>query len=84
MLHSGLYLIGLSWLVAETLDEIFCLFNHPLLILVSRLLLGNTFFPEFQILAVRNLVVVYVTEHDLYRPVRDIVQKLPVVRYQHH
>ena len=84
LLHSGLYLIGLCWLVAETLNEIFCLFNHPLLILVGRLLLGNAFLPEFQILAVGNLVVVYVTEHNLYCPVRDIVQKLPVVRYQHH
>ena len=82
-LDPGLDLIRLGRLVPELVDEVFCLLYHPLLVLIGRSLLGNTFSPELNILAVWHLVVRHVPQSHLNRAVGNIVQKLPVVGHQH-
>ena len=83
LLHTRLHLIGLRRLVAETLDELLSLLDHTLLVLIGSLLLGKPFLPEFQVLTIRNLIIMNPADHDLHCPVRHIVEELPVVRNQH-
>ena len=78
-LYSGLYLIGFGRLISEFFNELFTLFYHPLLVLVGSFLLGDAFSPEFQILGIRDLVVVNAAEHYLHRAVGHIVEEFPVV-----
>ena len=79
---TGLHLVGLGGLVTEGLDELLGLLYHPLLVLVCRSLLGDAFRPEYQIFAIRHLVVVNVPQHDFHGTVGYVVQELAVMRYQ--
>ena len=81
-LDAGLHLIGLGGLVTEGLNKLLGLLYHLLLIFVCGRLLGYSFLPESQILAIRHLIVVNMAEHNLHRTVGDIVQKAAVVAHQ--
>ena len=82
-LYSGLDLVGLGRLVTEAVYEVFRLLYHFLLVLIGCSLLRQPFGAEFHVLAVRYLVIVYVTKHNLNRAVGYVVQELTVVGNQH-
>ena len=75
-------LIALRGLIAEAFYEFFRFLYHFLLILIGGHLLTHPLRPEFQILAVRNLVVLNMREHYLHCTVGDLVQEFSVVGYQ--
>ena len=79
LLYPGLYLVRLGRLVAESFNELLSLLYHPLLVLIGCLLLRKAFLPEFQVLAIRNLIVVDPSDHNLDCPVGHVVEELSVV-----
>ncbi len=81
-LDSGLHLIRFRGLVAEAVYEVLRLLYHLLLVLVGGGLLGHTLGTKGEILAVRHLVVVQMTQNYLHGAVRHPVEKLAVVADQ--
>ena len=84
MLDAGLHLIALGGLVAETLNKFLGLLDHPLLVLVCGPLLLHPLAAQLNILGIRHLVVVDVTEDYLHRPGGHPVQEAAVVGNEHH
>ena len=82
MLDPGLYLIGLGRLVSEALDELLGFLDHSLLVLVGSLLLGKSFLAQFEIFAVRNLIVMDTSDHDFNRAVGHVVKEFSVMGNQ--
>ena len=83
-LNARLNLVTLGGLVAETVDEIFRLLNHPLLVFVSGGLLGYALCSKRNILAIRNFIVIHMPQQDFHGACGHIVQELAVVRNQKH
>ncbi len=84
LLDARLHLVGLRRLVAELLDELLGLLDHPLLVLVGGQLLRPPFGPQDHIFGVGNLVVGHLAQRQLDGAVGHVVQKSPVVRNQQH
>ena len=81
-LDARLHLVGLGRLVAEFIDKLLGLLDHPLLVLVGGRLLGQALGAQRQILAVGHFIVMDVPQHDLHGARGHIVQELPVVADQ--
>ena len=84
LLDARLHLIRLGGFVAELLDELFGLLDHPLLVLVGRQLLSAPFGPQHDVFRVGDLVVVDLAQRELHGAVGHVVQKGPVVRDHQH
>ena len=79
-----MYLYGFGSFVSETLDEIFGLLYHLLLVLVSAHLLLMAFFAQLHEPAVVDIIIVYAPERDLNSPVADIIDERTVVADHKH
>ena len=81
-LDAGLYLIRFRRLVPELVDEVLCLLDHLLLVLVGCHLLAYPLLPQLQVFRIGNLVIVYVRGHYLDSPVRHSIQETSVVGHE--
>ena len=79
MLDTRLYLYRFSGFVPETLDELFGVSDHLLLILVRAYLLFVSLFAQFDEPAVVDVVVINATKRYFYRSVADVVNEGAVV-----
>ena len=79
-----LHLNSLRGLIAETLDKVFHISHFLLLILVSPQLLFTSFPAKHNVLIILHLIVYNLTARDFQRTVRHIIDKGPVMTYQHH
>ena len=84
LLDARLHLIRFGGLVAELLDKLLGLFDHPLLILVGRHLLRPALGAQDDVFRIGDLVIGDLPQRQFDRAVRDVVQKGPVVRNQQH
>ena len=78
-LNTGLDLVGFGRFITETVDEIFCLLNHPLLVLIGGRLLRNPFGSQCNILTVRDFIIMDMSQQDFYRPRSHGIQELSVM-----
>ena len=91
---NGLYLFqltdallnlnGLGCLIAETLDEGFCVGNFFLLVFIGAQLLLSSLGPQHDVLIVFNFIVFDMATSYLYRTVGYIIDESTVVTDQHH
>ena len=84
LFYSGLNLIALCGLIPESLYKLLRLLNHPLLILIGGALLHHTLCAQLLVSGVGNFIVVYLAKHYLHCAGGYIIQKFPVVRYEHN
>ena len=73
--HTRLHLIGFRVGALETFDELFCLGNHLLLVVISSLLLLPALSTQLQIFAVIYLVIVNLTHCNFNGSGGDMVYK---------
>ena len=84
LFDARLHLVRLGGLVAELLDELFGLFDHPLLVLVGGQLLRTPFGAQHDVFRVGHLVVVDLAQRQFDGACGDVVQKGAVVRNDEH
>ena len=84
LFDAALYLDRLRGLIPEPFDEILYVCYLLLLVFVCPHLLGHTFAPEFEKIAVIDFIVVGLAAGYFYGPARHIVKKSAVVAYQDH
>ena len=84
LLDARLHLVRFGRLVAEFLDELLGLFDHPLLVFVSGHLLRPPFGTQHDVSGVGDFVVVGFAQRDLHRTGGHVIQKGAVVRDEQH
>ena len=84
LFYTALYLVAFCSLIAEPLNELLCLLNHFLLVLVCGKLLLHTLSPQFLVFCIRYFIIVNLSKHNLYGTLGYVVQELAVVRDEHN
>ena len=84
LLDARLHLIRFGGFIAELLDELFGLLDHPLLVFVSGHLLRPAFGAQHDVFRIGDLVIGHLAQRQLDRAVGHVVQKSAVVRDEQH
>ena len=84
LLDARLHLVRLGGFVAEFLDELLGLLDHPLLVLVGRHLLRPPLGAQDDVFRIGDLVIGDLAQRQFDRAVGDVVQKGAVVRNEQH